>query len=85
MVMYLRAYPILWYYKKQSTMLRSSIEAEYRVLVNATIKMMWIESLLHEIKITITCYPTIWYDHLSTITLNANPVFMLKLGMLNWT
>lgn len=37
--------------------------------------MMWIESLLHEIKNSIPICPTIWCDNLSIVAFSANLVF----------
>lgn len=37
---------VAWRSKKQATMLRSSGQAEYRVLVSATSKLLWLKQLL---------------------------------------
>lgn len=39
---------------------------------------MWIESLLKEIKISISHCPTIWCDNLSTVALSTNLVFHVR-------
>jgi hypothetical protein len=48
---YLGANLVLWSAKKQAMVSRSSIESEYRALANATTKIMWIQTLLHELNI----------------------------------
>lgn len=67
--------PISWSSKKQTAVSRSSTEAEYRSLANATSEMLWIQSLLSELHYHCHRVPTIWCDNLSTIALSANPIF----------
>jgi len=66
--------PISWCAKKQSTVSRSSTEAEYRSIASASAELIWIQSLLSELKIEINGKPTIWCDNLSAIAITANPV-----------
>jgi hypothetical protein len=42
---------VSWSARKQSTVSRSSTEAEYKTLINATAEIMWIQTLLAELKI----------------------------------
>jgi hypothetical protein len=42
---------ISWCAKKQATVSRSSTEAEYKALANATAEVMWIQKLLDELGI----------------------------------
>ena len=58
--------------QKQPTVSRSSTEAEYRSLASATTKILWLKSLLHEIRLPLTRTPTIWCDNISTVSLAAN-------------
>lgn len=60
--------------KKQTTVSRSSAEAEYRCVANTTIEMSWIESLLHELRVKTKRQPVIWCDNLSAVLLNVNPI-----------
>jgi len=39
---------VSWSARKQATVSRSSTEAEYKVLANATAEIMWIQTLLQE-------------------------------------
>lgn len=66
---------VSWSAHKQPTVSRSSTEAEYKAIANATAELMWIQSLLKELKIS--CPPTarIWCDNIGATYLTANPVF----------
>lgn len=55
-------------------MSRSSTEAEYKSVASATAEIMWIESLLSELKVKTSSKATIWCDNLSATLLAANPV-----------
>lgn len=61
--MYLRVNPIQWFYTKKSSVFRSSTEAEYRALAIATVEIIWMEPLLHEIKILVTQFLIHWCDN----------------------
>lgn len=66
---------ISWSSKKQSIVARSSTEAEYKGLANATAEVLWVCSLLQELHCHVKSAPTLWCDNLSAIYLTANPVF----------
>ncbi|XP_062104373.1 uncharacterized mitochondrial protein AtMg00810-like [Humulus lupulus] len=65
---------IYWASRKQKTVSRSSTEAEYRSLTNATVEVIWIQSLLSELRVHTHVLPTIWCDNQSTILMLANLV-----------
>lgn len=69
--------PIIWCAKKQSTISRSSTEAEYRALASMTTKTIWIRMILQELRVPISMIPVIWCDNLSAISLASNPVFSM--------
>jgi len=66
---------ISWSSKKQPTVSRSSTEAEYKSLANATAELMWIQKLLDELKIAHQPVARLWCDNIGARYLSANPVF----------
>jgi hypothetical protein len=65
---------ISWCSKKQPTMARSSIVAEYRSLAMATAELVWLRNLLHELGLALPS-PISWCDNLSATFLASNPAF----------
>jgi hypothetical protein len=43
---------VSWSLRKQPTISRSSTEAEFKALANATTKIIWVQTLLEELKLT---------------------------------
>jgi histone deacetylase 1/2 len=66
---------VSWSARKQLTVSRSSTEAEYKALANATAEMMWIQRLLTELGISHDPIARLWCDNLGAKYLSANPVF----------
>ncbi|XP_028548333.1 uncharacterized protein LOC114578907 [Dendrobium catenatum] len=66
---------ISWSVKKQHTVARSSIEAEYRALAAALTDIIWLRRLLLDFNISITSPTTLHCDSTSAIALANNPVF----------
>ncbi|XP_059070464.1 uncharacterized mitochondrial protein AtMg00810-like [Cryptomeria japonica] len=66
---------ISWSARKQKTVSRSSTEAEYRGVAIATAELIWIQSLLSELRYSPTTPPILWCDNLGATYLMANPVF----------
>nr|KYP70937.1 Copia protein [Cajanus cajan] len=64
---------ISWWSRKQPVVARSSTEAEYRSLAQATSEVLWIQTLLHELRVPFST-PTIYCDNQSTVSLAHNPV-----------
>jgi histone deacetylase 1/2 len=54
---------------------RSSTEAEYKALANATAELIWVEALVRELGVTLKEKPCLWCDNLGATYLSANPVF----------
>lgn len=65
---------VTWCCKKQATVSRSSAEAEYRSLVIAVAELMWIQSLLRELRVQLPNKPVLFCDNLSAVLLSHNPV-----------
>jgi hypothetical protein len=66
---------VSWSAHKQATVSRSSTEAEYKVVANATAEIMWIQTLLKEIGIQAPPAARLWCDNLGAKYLSSNPVF----------
>ncbi|XP_019160488.1 PREDICTED: uncharacterized protein LOC109157062 [Ipomoea nil] len=66
---------VSWVCKKQRTIARSYIEAEYKALADACAEVIWIMSLLREICVTGISVPKLWCDNLGATYMCANPIF----------
>ncbi|KAK2455259.1 hypothetical protein QL285_002731 [Trifolium repens] len=64
---------IVWSSKKQQLVARSSREAEYRSMANTAAELLWIQSLLGELKVQFLV-PTLLCDNLSAVALTHNPI-----------
>jgi hypothetical protein len=69
---------VSWSAHKQSTISRSSTEAEYKAHANATAEIIWIQTLLAELKIAQPSAASLWCDNLGATYLSANPVFHVR-------
>lgn len=72
---YLGSNLVSWSARKQATVSRSSTEAEYKALANATAEVMWIHKLLDELHVSHPLSARLWCDNLGATYLAANPVF----------
>lgn len=66
---------ISWNTKKQSTISRSSAEAEYQSLAATACELKWISYLLQDLKVSLTDSITLWCDNQAAIHIVGNPVF----------
>ncbi|CAN6714288.1 unnamed protein product [Malus baccata var. baccata] len=82
-VVYIGANPISWQSKRQSTVSRSSTEAEYKALAHCAADVFWIRSLLKDLRQFLPVPPHLHCDNLSTLALCSNPVFHSKIKHLD--
>lgn len=66
---------VSWKSKKQGVVSRSSTEAEYQSLANATCDLLWIRLLFHAFKVPLKLPVTLFCDSKSALYLASNPVF----------
>jgi histone deacetylase 1/2 len=66
---------VSWIARKQDSVSRSSTEAEYKALANATTELIWVEALLRELGVRLYQKSCLWCDNLGATYLSANPVF----------
>ena len=64
---------IAWSSHKQRVVSRSSTEVEYRSIATVLTKVLWLQSLLHELHLP-TSQPQIFSDNLGVVLLSANPI-----------
>ena len=72
---YMGSCPISWKTKKQTTVSRSSAEAEYRALASTVCELQWISYLLKDLKIDVQLPIKLFCDNKSAIHITSNPVF----------
>jgi hypothetical protein len=65
---------VSWSARKQATLSRSSTEAEYKSLANATAELIWIQAVLQELGV-INKSAHLWCNNLGAAYLTANPIF----------
>lgn len=66
---------VSWRSKKQSLTSKSSGEAEYRALADASCEIMWLKNLLADLQLSITDSVPLFCDNKAAIDLTANPVY----------
>jgi hypothetical protein len=66
---------ISWCAKKQKTVSRSSTEAEYKAMADATAEIMWIQAIHQELHIPCPSSARLWCDDLGAKYLASNPIF----------
>ncbi|GJW66053.1 ribonuclease H-like domain-containing protein [Tanacetum coccineum] len=69
---------VTWKSKKQSTLSRSSVEAEYRSMASATCEVIWLSNLLGDMGVKGLLPVVLYCDNSSALQIAANPVFHEK-------
>ncbi|GJX14566.1 ribonuclease H-like domain-containing protein [Tanacetum coccineum] len=63
-----------WCSKRQSTLSRSSVEAEYQGVANVVAETCWLRNLLCELHTPLSFDTLIYCDNVSAVYLSCNPV-----------
>ena len=75
MVVFLGNLPIAQFAKKQLTMAKSSMEAEYRALATTVAELSWIRMILKDLGGFLSLPPMLQCDNVSALALASNPIF----------
>ncbi|KAK9064797.1 hypothetical protein SSX86_016179 [Deinandra increscens subsp. villosa] len=65
---------VSWSSKRQSTISRSSAEAEYRGVANVVAELCWLRNLLLELHTPLSRASLVYCDNISAVYLSGNPV-----------
>ena len=66
---------VSWSSKRQTTVSRSSAEAEYRVVAHAVAECCWLHQLLQELHVPLASATIVYCDNVSAVYMTANPVY----------
>jgi len=65
---------VSWSSKRQTTVSRSSAEAEYRAVAHVVAECCWIRQLLQELHLPLSKATVVYCDNVSAVYMTANPV-----------
>lgn len=66
---------ISWSSKKQQTVAHLSIEAEYKSIAFSAAKLIWLQTLICELGISLSIAPTLWCGNIGATYFSTNPVY----------
>ncbi|KAE8725550.1 GDP-mannose transporter GONST1 [Hibiscus syriacus] len=66
---------VSWLSRKQKMVSRSTIEAEYKSIVDDVAKVTWVNVVLADLGEASSTIPTIWCDNSGAIAMSDNPVY----------
>ncbi|KAK8261503.1 hypothetical protein V6Z12_D13G192400 [Gossypium hirsutum] len=75
---YLNNNLVSWSSRKQRSVSRSTVEAEYRNLADAASVLLWLQSILTDMEVELTSVSKLWCDKTSTVAMAANHVLHAK-------
>ncbi|KAL0456584.1 UNVERIFIED_CONTAM: Retrovirus-related Pol polyprotein from transposon RE2 [Sesamum latifolium] len=73
--LFLGSAPVSWKTKKQNTLSRSTVEAEYRSMASAFYELTWLTYLLTDFGVTVQLPVPFFYDNKAALHIIENPVF----------
>ncbi|CAL2238107.1 unnamed protein product [Prunus armeniaca] len=82
-VVYLGNNPISWQSEKQTSVSRSSTEAEYKALAHSAYEVSWIRQILKDMHFFLAAPPLLHCDNFSALALSTNPVFHSRIKHLD--
>ena len=65
---------VSWSSKRQTTVSRSSAEAEYRAVAHVVAECCWLRQLLQELHVPLRVATVVYCDNVSAVYMTANPV-----------
>ena len=65
---------VSWSFKRQNTVSRSSVEAEYRAVANGVAEASWLRQLLIELHAPLRRATLVYCDNISAVYMSSNPV-----------
>ncbi|XP_031285004.1 uncharacterized protein LOC116143707 [Pistacia vera] len=72
---FIRDFLVSWKAKKQTTISRSSVEAEYRALSSTASELIWLQQLLQDFQVTADSPTLLYCDNQAAIHIASNPTF----------